>query len=570
MEEIQLLLGESPYFSVLVTLVLGCLLGKLSIKGFSLGCVAGTLLVGILIGQLGGYIEPSSRWIFFGLFLYVIGYQGGYSILRVWQLRKKTILMTSLIISLITISTMCLATWFFNLDLYTSIGMISGSFVHPEVMYMVTDSIEKLPELSETVKLVALNNAYMGYVLTVIFGMVGPVIMMKWLQSAAMKQSDSPFDKATQNELDESHCDRYYPIDTLETVVKRVFEVNPTSTVLGKSIEQLNAPYFDIMFERVNLVDKAKSSSNEIDDAVNHNEPLVAGDIVTITGRHDTLYYFEDDVIGSELPSDTQVDNNEAHFNVLINTHGFVGKSLNDIKTEINQNTYKNLCIIRLVRDQQSIEITPDLIVKQDDILQIMGSASDIQFVKHNFSNNVGRNTESFALFGIGLVAAYLMSLWNLNIGGLYFYLSIGLSSLIAGTFVGWLSNKINPLSQLPRHTITFVRELSLLAFIAITGLYFGPQMINEMNTSGMKIPLIGLGVVLVSQLFSLMIASKMLKFNKPSVAIGKNIESKSDGVGISSRYRLHEQSAMYAIAISYITSSFLMLLVISMVLNFM
>ncbi|PMG70605.1 hypothetical protein BCU84_03270 [Shewanella sp. 10N.286.51.B7] len=570
MEEIQLLLGESPYFSVLVTLVLGCLLGKLSIKGFSLGCVAGTLLVGILIGQLGGYIEPSSRWIFFGLFLYVIGYQGGYSILRVWQLRKKTILMTSLIISLITISTMCLATWFFNLDLYTSIGMISGSFVHPEVMYMVTDSIEKLPELSETVKLVALNNAYMGYVLTVIFGMVGPVIMMKWLQSAAMKQSDSPFDKATQNELDESHCDRYYPIDTLETVVKRVFEVNPTSTVLGKSIEQLNAPYFDIMFERVNLVDKAKSSSNEIDDAVNHNEPLVAGDIVTITGRHDTLYYFEDDVIGSELPSDTQVDNNEAHFNMLINTHGFVGKSLNDIKTEINQNTYKNLCIIRLVRDQQSIEITPDLIVKQDDILQIMGSASDIQFVKHNFSNNVGRNTESFALFGIGLVAAYLMSLWNLNIGGLYFYLSIGLSSLIAGTFVGWLSNKINPLSQLPRHTITFVRELSLLAFIAITGLYFGPQMINEMNTSGMKIPLIGLGVVLVSQLFSLMIASKMLKFNKPSVAIGKNIESKSDGVGISSRYRLHEQSAMYAIAISYITSSFLMLLVISMVLNFM
>ncbi len=570
MEEIQLLLGESPYFSVLVTLVLGCLLGKLSIKGFSLGCVAGTLLVGILIGQLGGYIEPSSRWIFFGLFLYVIGYQGGYSILRVWQLRKKTILMTSLIISLITISTMCLATWFFNLDLYTSIGMISGSFVHPEVMYMVTDSIEKLPELSETVKLVALNNAYMGYVLTVIFGMVGPVIMMKWLQSAAMKQSDSPFDKATQNELGESHCDRYYPIDTLETVVKRVFEVNPTSTVLGKSIEQLNAPYFDIMFERVNLVDKAKSSSNEIDDAVNHNEPLVAGDIVTITGRHDTLYYFEDDVIGSELPSDTQVDNNEAHFNVLINTHGFVGKSLNDIKTEINQNTYKNLCIIRLVRDQQSIEITPDLIVKQDDILQIMGSASDIQFVKHNFSNNVGRNTESFALFGIGLVAAYLMSLWNLNIGGLYFYLSIGLSSLIAGTFVGWLSNKINPLSQLPRHTITFVRELSLLAFIAITGLYFGPQMINEMNSSGMKIPLIGLGVVLISQLFSLTIASKMLKFNKPSVAIGKNIESKADGVGISSRYRLHEQSAMYAIAISYITSSFLMLLVISMVLNFM
>lgn len=52
--------------------------GQLKIGQFVLGGIAGTLLVGVAIGQLGEIkIDCGMKDIFFGLFIYGIGFQGG-------------------------------------------------------------------------------------------------------------------------------------------------------------------------------------------------------------------------------------------------------------------------------------------------------------------------------------------------------------------------------------------------------------------------------------------------------------------------------------------------------------
>src|SRR5690349_20522734 len=60
-----------------LTLAIGYLLGKLRFRGFALGAVTGTLLAGVLVGQLGVKISPEVKQCFFVLFLFSIGYRCG-------------------------------------------------------------------------------------------------------------------------------------------------------------------------------------------------------------------------------------------------------------------------------------------------------------------------------------------------------------------------------------------------------------------------------------------------------------------------------------------------------------
>ena len=53
-------------------------LGRLQIKGFSIGATACTLIVAVILGQLGNFvIPPLFKSIFFSLFVFTIGYKSG-------------------------------------------------------------------------------------------------------------------------------------------------------------------------------------------------------------------------------------------------------------------------------------------------------------------------------------------------------------------------------------------------------------------------------------------------------------------------------------------------------------
>src|SRR2546426_6192775 len=70
-------LRHNPELAIFLTLALGFLFGRLKIGGFSLGTVVGTLLAGVLIGQLDIRVPPIVKMVFFDLFLFTTGYKVG-------------------------------------------------------------------------------------------------------------------------------------------------------------------------------------------------------------------------------------------------------------------------------------------------------------------------------------------------------------------------------------------------------------------------------------------------------------------------------------------------------------
>ena len=77
METLLQPLRAHPELAVFLTLGVGYWVGKLAVGGFKLGAVAGVLLTGVLVGQIGVKVSDDLKQVMFLLFLFSIGYKVG-------------------------------------------------------------------------------------------------------------------------------------------------------------------------------------------------------------------------------------------------------------------------------------------------------------------------------------------------------------------------------------------------------------------------------------------------------------------------------------------------------------
>src|ERR1041385_2214448 len=77
MDSLKHILKAAPEIALFAALFLGHVLGRVKVKGFSLGGVAGSLLVALLIGQIGVTLPEALKAVCFALFIYAIGFKSG-------------------------------------------------------------------------------------------------------------------------------------------------------------------------------------------------------------------------------------------------------------------------------------------------------------------------------------------------------------------------------------------------------------------------------------------------------------------------------------------------------------
>jgi len=82
-------LRENSELAVFLTLAVGFVLRRIRIGSFRLGNVVGTLLAGVVVGQLSIEVDPLVKWVFFDLFLFATGYKVGPQFFR--ELKKNAL-----------------------------------------------------------------------------------------------------------------------------------------------------------------------------------------------------------------------------------------------------------------------------------------------------------------------------------------------------------------------------------------------------------------------------------------------------------------------------------------------
>src|SRR3954469_20200417 len=138
------LLRQHPELTFFLVLGLGYLLGKLKIGGFTLGAVTGTLLAGVLVGQLGGKISGEVKQCFFLLFLFSIGFRTGPQFFR--GLRRDGLQQAALaaIIATTGLVVAYLISLIFHYDAAIAAGVIAGSLTESATIGTASDAIARL------------------------------------------------------------------------------------------------------------------------------------------------------------------------------------------------------------------------------------------------------------------------------------------------------------------------------------------------------------------------------------------------------------------------------------------
>src|SRR4030095_2943440 len=130
--------------AIFLTLAVGFFIGKLRIGSFTLGTVVGTLLAGVLIGQLDIEVPALVKTVFFDLFLFTTGYKVGPQFFR--GLRKDALPQLAItgVLCMTCLLSAFTAARLLGYDVGTAAGLLAGAFTESTVIGTAADAINRL------------------------------------------------------------------------------------------------------------------------------------------------------------------------------------------------------------------------------------------------------------------------------------------------------------------------------------------------------------------------------------------------------------------------------------------
>ena len=301
MEWITELLRSHPELAIYLTLGSGFLIGKIQVRGFSLGIVTSVLLAGVIVGQLQIPVTGALKQTAFLLFLFAIGYKVGPQFFA--GLRKEGL--PQVYFSILMCVFILFSTWIISIVMSynagEAAGLLSGSQTISAVIGVAGDTIRNLGiSVDEQKKWTDIIPV--AYAITYIFGTAGSAWILARLGPKMLGGTEKV--KLACRELEErmGHDESEKPgiIDAKREVEFRCYRIENDWFKNGRSVRDVEH-FFERQGKRL-FVERLRKKKNIIDD-VSQKEMLYCGDEIVLSGRHEYTIG-EEKWIGKEVNDD--------------------------------------------------------------------------------------------------------------------------------------------------------------------------------------------------------------------------------------------------------------------------
>jgi aspartate-alanine antiporter len=512
MQILHRLIAAEPLLALFITITLGYLVGKLKVGKFVLGGIAGTLLVGVVIGQLGINIDSGIKSIFFALFIYAVGFQGGPQFFHALNLRSLNQLASSFIMCLTGLLCVLGAAWMFGLDRGMAAGLAAGGLTQSAILGTAGDAIGKLgvsPALIKTMQ----TNVAVGYAVCYIFGSLGPIIMVSWFLPLIMRwnirQEAVKLAKAMSGGRAEMEAGQFNAVQDIAT---RIYEVYKDSKSVGKAALAVDKFLADASVEAIYREGKAI----ELTDAA----IIQAGDSVAITGTAKVLEaasgYF-----GREIPSANGLILVQEHRELILTNRALSGRALGEIRDKVNVETRHGVFLTAVKRMGLDLPLLSKLTLKRGDELSFTGSPADLDRVQPKIGYKISAAAVTdFIFLGIGMLAGLLIGMIEFRIWGVPISIGSGGGCLLSGLCFGWLRSVHPRYAAVPVGASNFLRDFGLAVFVGIVGIDAGPPALVAIEKYGLTLLLLGVGVTLIPQIVTFFFSYYVLRIKNPIEAL--------------------------------------------------
>ncbi len=493
---------------IFLTLALGYLVGKLKIGKFALGSVTGTLLMGVLIGQLDIEISSQVKAIFFTLFLFAVGYSVGPQFVRGVARDGAPQAIFALVISVLILCCVWGSAKLAGYDVGLAAGLLAGSQTISASLGLATDAINNSG--AENAKEL-LAHMPVAYAISYLWGTIGTGLILSVLGPKILG-----VDIAEECRKYEAEMSQGAPEGGMNTawhqLQMRAFEVTADSPGVGQTVGKLEAAHkaARLYIERI----KRDGKLIDFDDST----VLKVGDIGVVAGRTEALIDLSDRV--KEVADSKLLDIPVESVNLVVTSKAVDGRTLLDLSRD---DFARGVYLQKITRGATSVDI-PILAqtrIQRGDILKIAGGKGHVERVEKAIGY-VDRATVAtdmvwvgFFIFIFGMIGAI-----TFRVGGVPLTLSTSGGVLIGGLILGWLRGVRPMFGGLPEPTQWFMNSVGLNVFIAIVGISSGPGFVAGLKNSGVSLFLWGLVATSVPMLLAPLIGKYIFKFH-PAINLG-------------------------------------------------
>src|SRR5215218_3132620 len=196
MDIVDWIISTAPEIFLLMAVAIGTILGGVRIRGFAIGTTACTLIVAVLLGQLGTFtFPPMLRVILFSLFVFTIGYRSGPEFFASLSVRTLSQVAMALVLGGTGLGLVLCFAFTFELDPGTASGLAAGALTQSSVIGTASGALAQLGLPKNLLEQQEANIAagyavtyVLGYMLTLLFvPFVAPKLMRVDLKAEAKK-----------------------------------------------------------------------------------------------------------------------------------------------------------------------------------------------------------------------------------------------------------------------------------------------------------------------------------------------------------------------------------------------
>ncbi|MEM8843698.1 MAG: aspartate-alanine antiporter, partial [Pseudomonadota bacterium] len=510
---LESLFNKVPLLALFLTVALGYLFGKLTIGRFVLGGIAGTLIVGVIIGQLGINLDSGIKSIFFALFIYAVGYQGGPQFFNALNLKSLNQLASAFFTCLAGLFCVLAAAWFFNLDRGTAAGLAAGGLTQSAIIGTAGEAIAQLNVSAAEIKQMQTNIA-VGYAVCYIFGSLGPIIMVSWFFPMVMGWDIREEAKKLASKMGGGK-EELEPgeFEAIKPVVTRVYAVAEASPAMGESILENNEILKDAHIESV----IRSGTKIPLDESLVLNKD----DLVAVTGKISVMDnmapYFGREVVA---PADFELV--EEHREIILSNSQLARKTIQQLREELNKDKPSGAYLISAMRLGHNLELLPNVELHKGDELVFIGAPKDLDAVQSKLGYKINpAPVTDFIFFGIGMGLGILLGIIQFKLFGIPVSIGTGGGCLLSGLLFGWLRSTHPRYGSLPTGASNFLRDFGLAVFVGVVGISAGPEALTTIKQYGLTLFLLGVGVTIIPQIISFYFSYYILRIKNPIEILG-------------------------------------------------
>jgi putative transport protein len=501
--------ASAPEIFIFLAVAIGTVLGRIRIRGFSLGVPACILVVAVVLGQFGTIvIPPLLKSILFGLFVFTIGYRSGPEFFASLSLQTLSQVVLALVIGTCGLLIILIFAYTLHLGPGTAAGVGAGALTQTSMMGTASGALEQLGLPADVLKQQQANIAA-GYAVTYILGYILVLLFVPFvaprLMGVNLKEEAAKLEAALLGGAPAKPGNLLY----------RKFQVRAyqVSEAAGRTVNEIEA-----QVSRRAVVERILRHGEDVERCADTilqtgDEILLAGPSAAIVAAGSTIGpEIEGEHVMRSVPGEV-VD-------VYVTARDLHGRTLSDIVDRLGD-TARGVFLRALTRRGQEVPVTPGTQIYVGDVMTLVALNEALKRVVPRVGQPLRSSDRTdIAFLAAGLAIGLLVGLLGLTIGPVPLTLGGGGGALVAGLVCGWLRSRRPTMGAFPPQAQQTVSDLGLGGFIASIGLASGPAALAAVLAHGPVLLGVGVIVTLTPMIVGTLFAHRVLRMN-PVIVCG-------------------------------------------------